>query len=127
MIIEATIFCLALNIFHEARGEPEQGRIEVALVTMNRAQASGKTVCQTIKAPNQFSWVSKRGVRAPLHEPSTWKRSLQEAQLVYNHLHKMDTRNSMFFHNKYVRPAWVKHKKKTISIGNHVFYTYRKS
>ena len=28
--------CLAMNIYHEARGEPEMGKLAVAAVTMNR-------------------------------------------------------------------------------------------
>lgn len=127
MGIEAAIFCLALNIFHEARGEPEPGRIEVALVTLNRAQATGQSVCQVVKAPFQFSWTLKYKAVAPNHEPKAWKRSVEEAKKVYNYLHRMDTRNSLFFHTKEIRPKWAKYKKRTIVIGNHIFYTNRNS
>jgi spore germination cell wall hydrolase CwlJ-like protein len=127
MIIDAAIFCLALNIFHEARGEPEPGRIEVALVTLNRAQASGQTVCQVVKAPFQFSWTQTKSMSVPRYEPKIWIRSLDEASRVHRYLHPMDTRNSLFFHTKDISPKWAKYKKRTIVIGNLIFYTNRNS
>ena len=37
MLAQGALLCLALNIYHEARGEPLKGQIAVASVTMNRA------------------------------------------------------------------------------------------
>jgi spore germination cell wall hydrolase CwlJ-like protein len=44
--------CLARNIFYESGGEPTEGKIAVAIVTINRAQDPrfGKSVCEVVKA-----------------------------------------------------------------------------
>ncbi len=43
--------CLALNIYHEARGEPEAGRLAVGHVVVNRALDGRfpKDVCQVVR------------------------------------------------------------------------------
>lgn len=124
MLLETTILCLALNIFHEARAEPEAGRIEVALVTINRSEESGKNVCDVIKEPGQFSWyIPGQKLKAPLRELAAWRQSLIDAQIAYYKLRHIDERNSLYFHIKGRNPVWRKYKKPTITIGNHVFYT----
>jgi len=42
--------CLARNIYYEASGEPEEGKVAVALVTINRVRNGkfGKTICQVV-------------------------------------------------------------------------------
>ena len=50
--------CLALNIYHEARGERVEGQIAVAHVTMNRVNHEKwpSTICEVVYQPKQFSW-----------------------------------------------------------------------
>ncbi|MBF0307485.1 MAG: cell wall hydrolase, partial [Alphaproteobacteria bacterium] len=59
----AEVECLALNIYFEGRGEPTEGRVAVAQVTLNRVAHPDwpKTVCGVVRqggpmAPCQFSW-----------------------------------------------------------------------
>lgn len=50
---------LALNIFEEARGEIDDGRAAVALVTLNRTRLkyeSAGSIESTVLWPNAFSW-----------------------------------------------------------------------
>ena len=59
--------CIAVAVYHEARGESLQGQLAVARVIMNRA-ASGKyptTWCGTVKQPWQFSFVNPRTGQYP--------------------------------------------------------------
>jgi spore germination cell wall hydrolase CwlJ-like protein len=35
-VFESAIFCLALNVYFEARNEPAEGKVAVAQVVMNR-------------------------------------------------------------------------------------------
>lgn len=52
---------LALCIFEEAAGEPDDGRAAVAYVVKNRMRSrfqSDGTLAGTILKPNQFSWVN---------------------------------------------------------------------
>ena len=46
------IDCLAHNIYHEAGNESEEGKVAVAIVTLNRANDSrfGASVCEVVKA-----------------------------------------------------------------------------
>ena len=50
--------CLAMNIYHEARGERMEGQIAVAQVTLNRAahEEWPSTICDVVYQPKQFSW-----------------------------------------------------------------------
>ena len=67
MIIETALICLALNVYHEARGEAFEGKQAVASVTLNRARDRRfpNTVCDVVKQSSrrkgrrracQFSW-----------------------------------------------------------------------
>ena len=53
------ILCLALAMYHEARGESEAERLAVAEVVYNRAVHTDSTICGTVWADNgsQFQWV----------------------------------------------------------------------
>jgi spore germination cell wall hydrolase CwlJ-like protein len=53
--------CLEKNVWHEARGEPYQGKLAVGLVTALRT-VSGKysySLCVTVYERRQFSWTSE--------------------------------------------------------------------
>lgn len=49
--------CLARNIFYEAGGESEEGKVAVAMVTLNRVEDGrfGKDVCSVVKQRTYFS------------------------------------------------------------------------
>ena len=74
-MIEMAITCLALNLYHEARGEPEIGQWAVAQVTMNRAEHDPAKVCDTVFKPRQFSWTNPL-VEAPARDSSSSGREL---------------------------------------------------
>jgi len=62
--------CMKAAIYHEARGEPIEGQIAVALVIYNRTE-SGKfpnTICGVIKEPEQFTFV-KNGDLPKMKDP----------------------------------------------------------
>ena len=50
--------CLAMNIYHESRGERLEGQIAVAQVTINRMEHTKwpSTICEVVYQPKQFSW-----------------------------------------------------------------------
>lgn len=58
MILNTALLCMALNVYHESRGESIAGQIAVAQVTMNRA-GQERNVCNVALEPNQFSWTRK--------------------------------------------------------------------
>jgi len=49
------IDCLARNIYYEAGGEPEEGKVAVAMVTINRVRDGrfGKTICSVVDQRTQ--------------------------------------------------------------------------
>ncbi len=57
MIDVKELNCLARNIFYEAANEPEEGKVAVGLVTLNRAsnERFPQTVCGVVKQRTTFS------------------------------------------------------------------------
>lgn len=57
------IYCLAENIYHEARGEPDIGKQAVAHVVLNRVYRNDfpNTICAVIKqGPIRESWTTRK-------------------------------------------------------------------
>lgn len=52
-------FCMAMNIYHEARGEVLEGQVQVAHVTLSRVTDPRfpSTVCDVVKKKGAFTWV----------------------------------------------------------------------
>jgi N-acetylmuramoyl-L-alanine amidase len=114
--------CLADNIYHEAKGEPDDGKLAVALVTMNRVAAKGfpDTVCGVVYERGQFSWVS---AKPRLNRDSShYKQIYSIAETTYiNYRTMVDiTKRSLYFHAVHVNPGW--NLKRTVQLGRHVFY-----
>jgi spore germination cell wall hydrolase CwlJ-like protein len=57
------IYCLAENIYHEARGEPDIGKQAVAHVVLNRVYRNDfpNTICNVVKqGPIRESWTTRK-------------------------------------------------------------------
>ena len=121
------IDCLALNMYREAASEPENGKIAVALVTMNRVKAPGfpdsvcKVIQQRTKDVCQFSW--KCIARLPKINQDLYKYTRELATRVFLNHHILEdfTFGALFYHADYVRPGWKK-LEVTTKIGRHIFY-----
>jgi spore germination cell wall hydrolase CwlJ-like protein len=121
------IDCLATNIYREAGTEPEDGKVAVALVTMNRVKAQGfpETVCKVVQQKTrnvcQFSW--KCFAKLPKMNENLYKYSREIAIKVFLNHHLLDdiTLGALFYHADYVRPRW-KRVEVTTKIGRHIFY-----
>ena len=119
MLLQSALFCLALNIHFEARGEPIQGQIAVAHVTMNRVKENKSNICHEVFKKGQFSWTQKR---FSIPKGPEWEKAKNIAKLS---LQSPDSvRGATYFFNpKKCHPSSiVKNKKKITKIGNHVFY-----
>ncbi|ORM74436.1 cell wall hydrolase [Pantoea wallisii] len=127
MLIQSAVLCLAMNIYHEARGEPVKGQIAVGTVTMNRANWDVKEICPVVYAPKQFSWTSlqKHPYRYPPREDRSWQRAKTLAQRIVGGELKDVTKGATYFHAHSVKPAWRHTFERTVVIGNHVFYASR--
>jgi N-acetylmuramoyl-L-alanine amidase len=121
-------YCLAQVIYFEARGEPVEGQIAVAQVTLNR-QASKlfpNTVCAVVyqtKPVCQYSWYcNSKSNNLPANKAASNAKALAN-KLLTNKLTDI-TRGALFFHASSINPRWHK-LEKTVEIGNHIFYRRR--
>lgn len=122
MILQKALMCLALNIYHESRGEPINGQIAVAMVTMNRADWKASEVCQVVYKKHQFSWTRNAAIEA--QETVAWVRAKHIAKRVIEGQHEDITYGATHFHTRSARPTWRRTLKKTTTIGNHIFYAH---
>lgn len=118
--------CLAENIYHEAGYEPEDGKVAVAMVTLNRVQDPRypKDICSVVKQKVnltcQFSWFC---MPVKLDKRSDkYQEALETAIHVYANYDKLDdvTYGALYYHADYVNPRWKL--QKTTVIGRHIFY-----
>lgn len=121
------IDCLALNMYREARGEEAQGKVAVALVTMNRLKTSGfpDTVCKVVKQKTQkvcqFSWVCMNGLPRIDEKIYNYSKALATRVFLNHDLIEDFTGGALFYHADYVSPKW-KRLEVTTKIGRHIFY-----
>jgi len=122
--------CLALNIYFEARSEPESGQRAVGHVVMNRV-AHPKypdSVCKVVQQGGekvlnrcQFSWWCDGQSDRPLNQQA-WVKSLRLAWKVYFGVLEDTTGGALWYHATYVKPYWSDSLLKGNRIGQHVFY-----
>lgn len=126
------IRCLALNIYHEARSESEQGQKAVAAVTLNRVASSAfpDSVCQVVRQGShrrrgcQFSWTCDGQSDEP-REPRAWERALELSRRTFDGQVEDPTGGALYYHASYVKPRWARTFKRTNRIGRHLFYKPR--
>ena len=119
--------CLADNIYHEAGYEPDQGKVAVALVTMNRVSDPRypKDICSVVKQKVnytcQFTWFCQE--KQTNRQKTAYEQSREIALHVYANYEKIKdfTHGALFYHADYVNPHW-RGLEKTIVVGRHIFY-----
>ncbi len=118
----ADLKCLADNIYHEARGEPVEGQIAVAQVTLNRARLQSKSICAIVYQPGQFSWVGK-AKEVARNSPIWVDAKLIALGVLRGHYFITELAKATFYHATYIRPPyWARTKEVIIEIGRHRFY-----
>ena len=115
--------CLAQAVYHEAIGEPYLGKVAVAYVVLNRANAGfmeETTICGTIFARKQFPWA-----KPPLKDiPDKYKASIYRVvySVLYGHV-KDPTNGAKYFYNpELVTSKFHESLKHSVTIGRHKFY-----
>lgn len=118
-------FCLAKNIYHEARGEDIIGQYAVAQVTLNRVLSPRypNTICEVVMQPFQFSWANNRSLRWAHPNDADWE---QAKQITYNVLfdgYRVEgLETALFYHAYWMIPNWKLPEAKIAQIGTHIFY-----
>ena len=124
------VLCLALNGYHEARGQPAKAELMVNQVVLNRLEDERfpRTVCAVVKqqaGPSkcQFSWVCDRNSDEP-RDPEAFTRSIDLASALLNLRDTLPdlTAGALYFHRKDKRPRWSRTMRPTAVGGDHVFY-----
>jgi hypothetical protein len=123
------IHCLALTIYHEARGESHLGKLAVGHVVMNRTRSAAfpDDVCDVVKQGGerrhrcQFSWWCDGRSDRP-RDAVALLRSLSLARDIYHGCTIDPTAGALWFHARSVNPSWSKAFRPGRRIGQHVFY-----
>ena len=120
------------TIVFEADGEPEEGKIAVAYVILNRIKSGGwgDTIKDVVTSPWQFEpWMTKREEMEKLSpDDSRYRNAAQIADSVFAGQVPDPTAGAMYFLNPTVvrarrggsLPAWAQGEGQ--SIGHHTFY-----
>ena len=112
------ILCLALAMYHEARGETENERLAVAQVIYNRAIHTDSTICATVWAENgsQFQWVKSTATIVP-KETRVWQAVQYSAVSFARHRPADKTRGATNFYNPALcSPNWTDAGKETVRL-----------
>jgi hypothetical protein len=116
--------CIAVAVYHEARGESLEGQMAVAKVIMNRA-SSGKypaSWCGVVKQPWQFSFVRHGQFPSVDQTSDAWRKALGVTRLaVANAVQSVPT-DCLWYHADYVAPSWGHNLTRVEKIGAHIFY-----
>jgi spore germination cell wall hydrolase CwlJ-like protein len=130
MITEA-LFCLALNVYHEARSQPLIEQLAVAQVVLNRVESSTypDNVCGVVyhnKYPGrlhkcQFSWACDGANDTPKNA-TAWLRANQIASLALSPELPDLVGGATHYHATYVHPGWANSLEPVATIGRHRFY-----
>lgn len=122
---------LALNIYHEARGESIRGMYAVGIVTMNRVKDDDypKTIKGVITQRNQFSWLWD-GYSDKARDVQSYKIARNIARNILENDTKDVTyvsvkrklKGSIYYHANYVQPSWSRKKTFVTKIDRHLFY-----
>ena len=117
--------CIAVAVYHEARGESVEGQLAVARVIMNRAM-SGKyptSWCGVVKQPWQFSFVRRDGSFPYVDYASdAWRKALGVTRLAINNVVPSVPTDCLWYHADYVSPSWGRRLNFVEKIGQHIFY-----
>jgi len=129
--------CLALNIYHEARGESEEAQIAVAHVTLNRVASPRfpNNICSVVKQAKrdstgkiirhrcQFSWFCDGASDTP-KEADAWARAqrLASTAIRWYAVGEDFSLGATHYHAVYVHPYWAEAFEHVLTLDKHIFY-----
>ena len=121
---ESDLECLAKNVYYEAAFESYKGKQAIAEVTVNRLKTGrwGKTICDVVYAPYQFSWTLKSDLSKP--HGKEWTQSVLVAHsFLVDGVRLKSLKGSIMYHADYIpTPVWASKKYRVAQIGQHIFY-----
>ena len=117
--------CLAQAVYHEAIGEPDEGKVAIVYNIINRTNKhhlNANTWCDSLYAKNQFPWTTKYDVLPPIPE----KYRVKVYQIVYSVVYNKvpdPTNGAMYFYNPdKVKSKFHESRPYSTTIGHHKFF-----
>jgi N-acetylmuramoyl-L-alanine amidase len=125
VVPERDLNCMAMNVYHEARGEAVEGQIAVAHVTMNRVNHTNwpDDICGVVYEDKQFSWTHLINDPTP-YDSKSWRESLAISRDVIIGNTVDPSLGAVFYHARWVNPTWTSYMEVSKVIGNHIFYVW---
>jgi spore germination cell wall hydrolase CwlJ-like protein len=118
-------YCLAQNVYFEARGEGRIGQEAVAWVTLNRVTDPRwpNSICRVVWQTSQFSWTHDGRSDRP-RAGQMWDQAQEiAARVTASYDPALDpTEGSVMFHADYVNPGWSRRFARVVQIDAHIFY-----
>lgn len=119
--MNALLMCLAMNIYHEARGEPFEGQVAVAEVVLTRMQDPRwpETACSVVWQHKQFSWTISYEHK-DMH-PQGYRTALTAAEVALSGT--VLAGGADHYHTIHILPPdWADDMEVVAVIGDHIFY-----
>lgn len=107
------IQCLAFVTYDEARGEPVKGRKAVLEAVRTRMKLQGKTACEIVAQPKQFSGYKRYSF---YYVDEKMLTMAVEADKIAS-----SVKGCPYFHATRVQPKWAENMVKCGTIGKHTF------
>ena len=147
------MYCLAMNIYHEARADNLAGQYAVADVVLNRVKDSRypDTICEVVmqgpvreswktrdnpdlsdserkyvpvRHKCQFSWFCD-GRSDKTHDLDSWRKAQEIAyRIIELRNYRGISEGATHYHATYVSPRWANELDQVGRIGAHVFYRW---
>ena len=131
-------YCMALNIYYEARGSNLADRAATADVVINRVLDTRypNTICEVVKQGRQhpsgammrnkcqFSWYCDGKHDRPQNEDLWIDAQMLAYQMVHEDKYRGITEGATHYHATYVKPRWASTLQLVGRIGAHIFYRW---
>ena len=137
-MITASVLCLAMNLYHEARGETLAGQLAVGFSTMNRVddERYPDTVCKVVHQAKYNAWDMENPIRHRCQyswfcdgmsdEPKNGKAMLEATILAqniyYGRVTDISEGATHYFADWIEPPAWAYDMTLVNHIDQHLFY-----
>lgn len=124
---EEDYVCMAVALYHEARGEGAKGQLAVASVILRRVAVSGRfgdTVCEVVTEKAAFSFMTSRFKFPPIEDEDAWLEALDNAAFAIQMAEpSIGLEGADHYHTVDSRPYWRKDMKLMKTVGRHHFYS----
>lgn len=137
-------YCMALNIYYEARGSNLADKAAVSDVVLNRVNDTRypNTVCEVVKQGKQkpswkdpdrmvmvrnacqFSWYCDGKPDVPKDEDRWFEAQMIAWGIIEYEKYRGITEGATHYHATYVSPKWAKDMQLVGRIGAHIFYRW---